>query len=33
MAKQKRWNIVNASRSKQEVHEDIMKIFGKKIGI
>jgi dTMP kinase len=33
MAKQKKWKIVNAQKSKHEVHEDIMKIFGKKIGI
>ena len=33
MAKQKKWKIVNATKSKHEVHEDIMKIFGKKIGI
>ena len=33
MAKQKKWKIVNATKSKHEVHEDIMKIIGKKIGI
>lgn len=33
MAKKKRWKIVDATRSKQEVHMDIMKIFTKKIGI
>lgn len=33
MAKQKKWKIVNATKSKHEVHEDIMKIFGKKIGL
>ena len=33
MAKQKKWKIVNATKSKREVHEDIMKIFGKKIGL
>ena len=32
MAKQKKWKIVNATKSKREIHEDIMKIFGKKIG-
>ena len=32
MAKQKKWKIVNATKSKREDHEDIMKIFGKKIG-
>ena len=33
MAKQKKWKIVNATKSKREIHEDIMKIFGKKIGL
>ena len=33
MAKKRRWKIVDATKSKQEVHEDIMRIFGKKIGI
>ena len=33
MAKQKKWKIVNATKSKCEIHEDIMKIFGKKIGL
>ena len=33
MAKQKKWKMVNATKSKHEVHEDVMKIFGKKIGI
>ena len=33
MAVKKKWKIVDATKSKQEVHEDIMKIFGKKIGI
>ena len=33
IAKQKKWKIVNATKSKHEVHEDIMKIFGKKIGL
>ena len=33
MAKQKRWKMVDATKSKQDVHDDIMKIFGKKIGI
>ena len=27
IAKQKKWKIVNATKSKHEVHEDIMKIF------
>ena len=33
MAKQKKWKIVNATKSKREIHEDILKIFGKKIGL
>ena len=33
MAKKRRWKIVDATKSKQEVHEDILRIFGKKIGI
>ena len=33
IAKQKKWKIVNATKSKHEVHEDIMKNFGKKIGL
>ncbi|MDP6857689.1 MAG: dTMP kinase [Candidatus Nitrosopelagicus sp.] len=33
MAVKKKWKIVDATKSKQDVHEDIMKIFGKKIGI
>ena len=33
MAKKKRWRIVDATKSKEKVHEDIMKIFGKKIEI
>ena len=33
MAVKKKWKIVDATKSKYEVHEDIMKIFGKKIGI
>ena len=33
MAVKNKWKIVDATKSKQEVHEDIMKIFGKKIGI
>ena len=32
MAKEKRWKIVNASGSKNEIHANIMKIFTKKIG-
>ena len=33
MAVKNKWNIVDATKSKQDVHDDIMKIFGKKIGI
>ena len=33
VSKQKKWKIVDATKSKHEVHENIMKIFGKKIGI
>ena len=33
VSKQKKWKIVDATKAKHEVHEDIMKIFGKKIGI
>ncbi len=33
MAKKRRWKIVDATKSKQEVHEDILRIFVKKIGI
>ena len=33
MAVKNKWKIVDATKSKQDVHDDIMKIFGKKIGI
>ena len=33
MAKKNKWKIIDATKSKQEVHQSIMKIFGKKIGI
>ncbi len=33
IAKKKHWKIIDASNSKQEVHEEIMKTFSKKIGI
>ena len=33
MAVKKKWKIDDATKSKHEVHEYIMKIFGKKIGI
>ena len=32
-AKKKRWKIVDASKSKEEVHQEIFKIFSKKIGL
>jgi dTMP kinase len=33
MAKKKRWNLVNASKPKNKVHQEIMKIFAKKLGL
>ena len=33
VAKKKRWKIIDASKSKQEVHNEILKTFSKKIGI
>jgi len=33
IAKKKRWKIINASQSKEEIHQEILKIFSKKIGI
>lgn len=33
IAKKKRWKIIDASKSKQEVHDEILKMFSKKIGI
>ncbi len=33
IAKKKYWKIIDASKTKQEVHEEILKIFTKKIGI
>jgi len=33
VAKKKHWKIIDASKTKQEVHEEILKIFTKKIGI
>ena len=33
MAKKNRWKIIDATKSQQDVHMDIMKIFTKKIGI
>jgi dTMP kinase len=32
-AKKKQWKIIDASRSKEEVHQEILKNFSKKIGI
>ncbi len=32
-AKKKKWKIIDASKSKQEVHEEIVKTFSKKIGL
>ncbi len=32
LAKKKHWKIVDASKTKQKVHQDIMKIFAKKTG-
>ena len=32
-AKKKHWKIIDASKSKLEVHEEILKIFSKKLGI
>ena len=31
IAKKKHWNIIDASQSKKEIHEEILKIFSKKI--
>ena len=31
IAKKKRWNIIDASQSKKEIHEEILKIFLKKL--
>ena len=33
LAKKKKWNIIDASKTKTEVHNEIMKIFTKKLGI
>ncbi len=32
-AKKKHWKIIDATKTKQEVHKEIMKIFSKKIGL
>lgn len=33
VAKKKHWKIIDATKSKEEVHEEILKIFSKKLGI
>ena len=33
LAKKKRWKIIDATQSKDDVHQDIMRVFSKKIGI
>ena len=33
IAKKKRWKIINATKSKEDVHEEILKIFSKKLGL
>jgi dTMP kinase len=33
VAKKKYWKIIDATKTKQEVHEEILKLFSKKIGI
>lgn len=33
IAKKKRWKIIDATKSKQEVHDEILKTFSKKLGI
>lgn len=33
VAKKKQWKIIDATKSKDEVHEEILKIFSKKIGL
>jgi dTMP kinase len=32
-AKNKHWEVINASKSKQEIHEDILKVFKKKLSL
>jgi len=32
-AKKKHWKIIDASKSKQEIHEEILKMFSKKMGL
>ena len=33
LAKKKRWKIIDATQSKKDVHQDIMRVFSRKIGI
>ena len=33
IAKKKKWQIIDATQSKKQVHDEVMKIFRKKIGI
>ena len=33
LSKKKRWKIIDATQSKNDVHQDIMRVFSKKIGI
>ncbi len=33
IAKKKHWKIIDASKSKQEIHEEILKTFSKKMGL
>ena len=33
IGKKKKWKIINASQSKEQVHQEILKIFSRKIGI
>lgn len=33
VAKKQKWKIIDASRSKEEVHQEILKLFSKKIGL
>jgi len=33
LAKKKRWRIIDATQSKDDVHQDIMRVFSRKIGI
>ena len=33
LAKKKRWKIIDATQSKDDVHQDIMRVFSRKIGI